>query len=180
MYRSLALLALPLLAAGCHSSSAPTTIDSFRSSYFNGQQSPAASPSTASQVAAMPQPIPAPASDEANAAPKADPSTGDAKSSQATAASSKKAGPLPYKASVAAYIQRYAVDSNSLKLAKISTPFQSSVNGQKGSVVCVELGGTSGNSTAYLLKDNAVTDSEFGAKACQGKQMAPWDDSGST
>jgi hypothetical protein len=172
MYRSLALIALPLLAAGCHSPSAPTaTIDTYRNSFFSGQQLP-----TPPQVAAMP----APASDAAKAAPKADAAEGDAKSAQAAAAPPKKAGPPPYKASVAAYIQRYAVDSNSLKMAKISTPFQGSVNGQKGSVVCVELGGTSGNRTAYLLKDNDVTDSEFGAKACQGRQMAPWDDTGST
>ena len=172
MYRSLALLALPLLAAGCHSSSAPTaTIDSYRASYFSGQPLP-----TPPQVATMP----APASDAAKAAPKAGAAEGDAKPAHAAVAPPKKAGPLPYKASVAAYIQRYAVDSNSLKTAKISTPFQGSVNGQKGSVVCVELGGTSGNRTAYLLKDNDVTDSEFGARACQGKQMAPWDDTGST
>lgn len=169
MYRSLLLLALPLLAAGCHSSSAPPTIDSYRSSYLSGQQQ-------APQVAAMP----APASDEAKAPAPADRSATGSKSTEAAAAPPKKAGPPPYKASVAAYIQRYAVDSNPLKLAKISTPFPGSVNGQKGSVVCVELGGTSGNRTAYLLKDNAVADSEFGAQACQGKQLAPWDDSGST
>jgi len=35
-----------------------------------------------------------------------------------------------YKASIAAYIKRYAVDSDSLKQAKIGTPFQGSVNGR--------------------------------------------------
>ncbi len=52
------------------------------------------------------------------------------------------------------------------------------MNGQKGSVVCVELGGTSSNRTAYLLKDNAVADSEFGAQACRDKHLAAWDDVG--
>ena len=173
MYRALALLALPLLAAGCHSSAAPTaTIDTYRNSYLSGQQPPAPPP----QVATMP----GHASDQTSTATTSNSDDRQAKPSQAAAAPPKKAGPPPYKASVAAYIQRYAVDSNSLKMAKISTPFQGSVNGQKGSVVCVELGGTSGNRTAYLLKDNDVTDSEFGARACQGRQLAPWDDSGST
>lgn len=172
MYRTLALLALPLLVAGCGSSSTsstrsapPPTIDSFRSSYFG--QKPAAAgqqPSTASQVAAVPAPEPA----DVNAGAEA----------EASAAASKPAGPPPYKASVAAYIKRYAVDKNSLKLAKIGTPFPGAVNGQKGSVVCVELGGMSYNRTAYLLKDNHVVDSEFGAPDCQGKQLAPWDSAG--
>jgi hypothetical protein len=175
MHRSLLLLVLPLLVAGCHSSSAPTaTIDSYRASYFSGQQLP-----TPSQVAAMPSPDPASlapdaASDDqpaANAKP-------DAKTARAAAAPPKKAGPPAYKASVAAYIKRYAVDSNSLKLAKISAPFPGSVNGEKGSVVCVALGGASDSRTAYLLKDNAVADSELGAQSCQGKQLQPWDDTG--
>jgi hypothetical protein len=102
----------------------------------------------------------------------------NAKPSKTAAAPPKKASPAPYKASVAAYIKRYAVDSNSLKLAKIGTPFQGSVNGQKGSVVCVELGGLSSNRTAYLLKDNDVADSEFGAAACHDKKLQPWDNAG--
>jgi len=84
----------------------------------------------------------------------------------------------PYKASIATYIKRYAVDSNSLKQAKIGTPFQGSVNGQKGSVVCVELGGLRENRTAYLLRDDAVIDSEFGASACRDKQLEAWDNAG--
>ncbi len=180
MVRSLALLALPLLIVGCQASRPPTTsIDSFRSSYFGEQ------PSASSQVAAIPQPMPAPVASQATAAPRAnsaDQPTRAAERSaeppQVAAAPAKPSGPLPYKASVAAYIKRYAVDNNSLKLAKIGTPFQGSVNGQKGSVVCVELGGTSSNRTAYLLKDNAVADSEFGAQACRDKHLAAWDDVG--
>jgi len=173
MYRSLALFALPLLVTGCHSSSDPTTIDSFRSSFFSGQQ-----PSASSQVAAMPQP----SAGQAKAAPKAR-STEQAanksdEQSKADAALSKQANEPPYKTSVAAYIKRYAVDSNSLKLAKIGTPFQGSVNGQKGSVVCVELGGMSNNRTAYLLKDDTVVDSEFGAPACRDKHLESWDNVG--
>ncbi len=168
MYRSFALLALPFLVVGCHSSSRtpPTTIDSFRSSYFGEQ------PSASSQVAAIPQP--ALVADKASAAPRID--FDDALGpSQTATAPNKPAGPQPYKVSVAAYIKRYAVDGNSLKQAKIGTPFQGSVNGQKGSVVCVELGGTSDNRTAYLLNDNAVVDSEFGAAACRSQHLLPWD-----
>jgi hypothetical protein len=178
MYRSLALLALPLIVVGCNSSShapAPTTtIDSFRSSYF-GQQ-----PSASSQVAAMPQPMQAPAEDQANGdrTDSADHAADASGPSHTSAGARKSAGSPPYKASVAAYIKRYAVDSGSLKLAKIGAPFQGSVNGQKGSVVCVELGGTSANRTAYLLKDNAVVDSEFGAAACRIQKLAPWDNAG--
>lgn len=176
MYRSLALLALPLLVAGCGSSSTtssrasapPPTIDSFRSSYF-GQQ-----PSASTQIAAMPSPEAA----KPDAAPQPSAADQSAKAEQAAAAPLKPAGPPPYKASVAAYIKRYAVDGNSLKLAKIGTPFQGSVNGQKGSVVCVELGGMSSNRTAYLLKDNDVVDSEFGAPACHDKKLQPWDNTG--
>ena len=173
MVRSLALLALPLLLVGCQPPPAPTTsIDSFRSSYFGPQ------PAASSQVAAMPQARPAPAADQPKAAPQAnsgDQLTNAAEPAQIAAAAPKPPSPLPYKASVAAYIKRYAVDSNSLKLAKIGTPFQGSVNGQKGSVICVELGGLSSNRTAYLLKDNAVADSEFGAAACRDKHLVPWD-----
>jgi hypothetical protein len=171
MYRSLALLALPLLVVGCQPARAPaTSIDSFRSTYFS--QSPAGS----SQVAALPQSAPA----AENVAPRphaADPpaAVAEAAPAQIAAAASKPAGPPPYKASVAAYIKRYAVDSNSLKLAKIGTPFPGSVHGQKGSVICVELGGLSSNRTAYLLKDNDVVDSEFGAPACHDKKLQPWD-----
>ena len=177
MYRSLALLALPLLVAGCGAgasstsstrSAPPPTIDSFRSSYFNEKQS--ASP----QVAAIPAP-------EASAVPQSDRPADQAAAPEATEAAAtpaKPAAPQAYKASVAAYIKRYAVDKDSLKLAKIGTPFPGSVNGQKGSVVCVELGGASYNRTAYLLKDNHVADSEFGAEACRGKQLAPWDSAG--
>jgi hypothetical protein len=177
MYRSLALLALPLLLVGCGSSgssraSSEPTIDSFRSSFLSGKQ-----PDATSQLAAMPQP----AAGQAKAAPKAN--SGD-RSGKGAGALPTDASPLqqdnaaPYKASVAAYIKRYAVDDNSLKLAKIGTPFQGSVNGQKGSVVCVELGGLSGNRTAYLLRDNTVIDSEFGAAACRGKQLERWDNVG--
>jgi hypothetical protein len=169
MYRLLALFALPVLV-GCHSSSEPTTIDSFRSSYF-GQQ-----PGASDQVAAMPDsagrassPSKASFSDRSAKAPDA---------SQANAAPLRQDNPAPYKASVAAYIKRYAVDGNSLKLAKIGTPFEGTVNGQKGSVVCVELGGMSSNRTAYLLKDDAVADSEFGAAACRDKHLDPWDNAG--
>jgi hypothetical protein len=175
MHRSLALIALPLLVAGCHSSSSSSasaprpTIDSFRSSYF-GQQ-----PSASSQVAAMPQPMPA---DKADTTPQENSADQSASAPEQATAARKPVGPPPYKASVAAYIKRYAVDSNSLKLAKIGTPFQGSVNGQKGSVVCVELGGLSSNRTAYLLKDDAVADSEFGAPACRDKHLAPWDNAG--
>jgi hypothetical protein len=190
MVRSLALLALLLLVAGCGSSSIsqsahsapPPTIDSFRASYFGQQPSAVGQqPSASSQVAAMPQTMAAPA-EQANAAPQ--PITADhlahagAAPSEADAAPPKPASPPPYKALVASYIKRYAVDSSSLKLAKIGTPFQGSVNGQKGSVVCVELGGKSGNRTAYLLKENNVVDSEFGAAACQDKKLAPWDNLG--
>lgn len=170
MYRWLALLALSLLLAGCgssHSSSEPT-IDSFRSSFFSGQQPP-----TSSQFAAMPQP----GASQAEAAPKSLPTDRSAKA-PADAAGSNEAIEAPYKASVAAYIKRYAVDSNSLKLAKIGTPFEGSVNGQRGSVVCVELGGMSSNRTAYLLKDDTVTDSEFGAPACRDRHLDPWNNVG--
>jgi hypothetical protein len=165
MSRWLVLLALPLLVTGCGSSSrAPTaTIDSYRTSYLSGQPLP-----DPPQVAVAP----------AEADTAADQPTKDTTPSKAATAAPKKAGPAPYKASVAAYIKRYAVDSNSLKLAKISAPFDGSVNGQKGPVVCVELSGTGNNRTAYLLKDNAVADSEFGAKSCQGKQMQLWDSAG--
>lgn len=175
MYRSLALLTLPLLVVGCGSSGpsseSGTTIDSFRSSFFSGQQ-----PATSSQVAAMPQP----AAGRASAASRATPADRSANNSepQAAAAATNPAREPPYKASVAAYIKRYAVDSDSLKLAKIGTPFQGSVNGQKGSVVCVELGGLSSNRTAYLLKDDTVTDSEFGSPACRDKHLEPWDNIG--
>jgi hypothetical protein len=174
MYRALALLALSLLAAGCGSSRTssepPTTIDTFRSSYLEGK------PAASSQLAAVPDQTVG----QAKAAPKSltDPSAraGDVPAA-ADAAATKQAAP-PYKASVAAYIKRYAVDSNSLKQAKIGTPFQGSVNGQKGSVVCVELGGMRENRTAYLLKDDAVIDSEFGAAACRDKQLEPWNSVG--
>jgi hypothetical protein len=106
---------------------------------------------------------------------KADRSGKAAAASQADAAPPQHGSDAPYKTSVAAYIKRYAVDSNSLKLAKIGTPFQGSVNGQKGSVVCVELGGLSGNRTAYLLKGDTVIDSEFGAAACRDKHLDSWD-----
>jgi hypothetical protein len=173
MYRSLALLALTLLAAGCRSSSESsseptTTIDAFRSSYFSGQQPPASS-----QVATMPQPA-AGRTSAASRTNSVDQSANNSERSQAAAATSPSAGEPPYKTSVAAYIKRYAVDRNSLKLAKIGTPFQGSVNGQKGSVVCVELGGVNSNRTAYLLKDDTVTDSEFGAPACRDKNLEPW------
>jgi len=178
MHRSialLALLALPLLVAGCgsggsspvSSESAPT-IDSFRSSYFSGQQTPASS-----QLAAVPSPSGA----QAKAAPKslsADRSANTGQSSPGDQGASKQASEPPYKASVAAYIKRYAVDRDSLKLAKIGTPFQGSVNGQRGSVVCVQLGELSENRTAYLLKDNTVIDSELRAPDCRGKRLEPW------
>jgi len=182
MVRALALLALPLLVAGCGSSSTTArstpqpTIDSYRSAYFGQQPS-------ASQVAA----IPTPAAGEASAGPvsparaargtnhPADQSAALPEPAEAAAAPSKPAAPPAYKASIAAYIKRYAVDSSSLKLAKIGTPFQGAVNGQKGSVVCVALGGMSNNLTAYLLKDNHVIDSELGAQACQGQHLTPWD-----
>lgn len=176
MVRSLALLALPLLLVGCGSSrtsSEPTTtIDSFRSSYLSGQQ-----PSASSQVAAMPQP----AAGDAKAAPKSLSPDRSAKEPLAFQPDSapKDAGDAPYKAALAAYIKRYAVDSNPLKQAKIGTPFQGSVNGQKGSVVCVQLGALSDNRTAYLLKDDAVSDSEIGAPACRDKRLEPWGNVGS-
>ena len=175
MYRSLAFLALPLFLAGCgssHSTSEPTaTIGSFRSSFFSGQQ-----PSASTQLAAMPPP----AGGEAKATAKSPPADRSAKPQpfKPDSASSKEAGEAPYKASVAAYIKRYAVDDNSLKLAKIGTPFQGSVNGQKGSVVCVELGGLRGNRTAYLLRNDAVIDSEFGATACRDKRLESWNNTG--
>ena len=177
MVRSLALLALPLLLVGCGSSrtsSAPdTTIDSYRSSFLSGQQSPAPP-----QVAAMPRP----AADEAKAAPKSLSPDRSAKAPlafQPDSAQPKDADNAPYKVAVAAYIKRYAVDGNSLKQAKIGTPFQGSVNGQKGSVVCVQLGVLSENRTAYLLKDDAVSDSELGAPACRDKRLEPWGNVGS-
>jgi hypothetical protein len=177
MVRSLALLVLPLLLAGCGSSgtsSQPdTTIDSFRSSFFSGQQSP-----PSSQVAAMPQP----AAGEAKSAPKSlspDRSAKAPQDFQPDSAQPKDNGNAPYKAAVAAYIKRYAVDSNLLKQAKIGTPFQGSVNGQKGSVVCVQLGAINENRTAYLLKDDAVSDSEIGAPACRDKRLEPWGNVGS-
>jgi hypothetical protein len=179
MYRSLALLVLPLplLIAGCGSSSRsansapPPTIDSYRSSYFSGKQLPP--PPQQDQVAAMPVPA-----DPAGGDPGNGPSD-QADAAPAPAAAAHKPASAPaYKASVAAYIKRYAVDSNSLKQAKIGTPFQGAVNGQKGSVVCVELGGISTNRTAYLLKDNDVADSEFGAAACHDKKLQPWDNTG--
>jgi len=173
MYRSLALLALPLLVVGCgssgssDSSSQPTTtIDSFRSSFFENQPAP-------SQLAAAPDR----AAGTAKAAPKS--LTADAGDQPSTADASAPQQPAPpYKASIAAYIKRYAVDSNSLKQAKIGTPFQGSVNGQKGSVVCVELGGLRQNRTAYLLKDDTVIDSEIGAQACRDKRLESWDNVG--
>jgi hypothetical protein len=181
MYRALALLALPLLVAGCGSASKsarsdpPPTIDSYRTSYFSGKQLPEP-PSQQTQVASMPVPAGDQAGgDQASSAPQAQ--SGEAAPDHAAAAP-KSSGPPPYKASVAAYIKRYAVNSNSLKLAKIGTPFQGSVNGQKGSVVCVELGGMSDDRTAYLLKDNSVVDSEFGATVCQNKKLLPWDNAG--
>jgi hypothetical protein len=164
-----------LLLVGCgssgSSSESSTTIDSFRSSFLSGQQAAASS-----QVAAMPdrtggqaQPAFKPlSSDQSGKAPAAfQPNSATQQESEA-----------PYKASIAAYIKRYAVNDNSLNLAKIGTPFQSTVNGQKGSVVCVELGGLSSNRTAYLLRDDAVIDSEIGAQACRGKQLAPWNNTG--
>ncbi|HWE71586.1 MAG TPA: hypothetical protein VG328_00390 [Stellaceae bacterium] len=171
MYRAFALLALPLLVAGCGSASKstrsdpPPTIDSYRTSYFSGKPLPDPEPER-TQVASMP------GADH----PGADRSGGDQGADQAAPAP-RSAGPQPYRASVAAYIKRYAVNSNSLKLAKIGTPFQGSVNGQKGPVVCVELGAT-GSRTAYLLKDNSVADSEFGAPACHDKKLQPWDNPG--
>jgi hypothetical protein len=171
MYRALALLALPLLVAGCGSASQsapPPTIDSFRTSYFSGKPLP----EPQAQVAAAPQANSGDQSSDAGG-----PATGKPARDQGAAAP-KSPAPPPYKASVAAYIKRYAVDSDSLKLAKIGTPFEGSVNGQKGSVVCVELGGMSDNRTAYLLKDGSVVDSEFGAPACQNKQLQPWDNTG--
>jgi len=173
MYRSLALLALPLLVVGCgssgssDSSSQPTTtIDSFRSSFFENQPAP-------SQHAAAPDR----AAGTAKAAPKS--LTADAGDQPPTANASTPPHPAPpYKASIAAYIKRYAVDSDSLKQAKIGTPFQGSVNGQKGSVVCVELGGLRQNRTAYLLKDDTVIDSEIGAQACRDKRLESWDNVG--
>jgi hypothetical protein len=174
MYRSLVLLVLPLLVAGCGSSSKsansapPPTIDSYRTSYFSGKQVP--QPPQEDQVAAMPALAP----DQAGG----DQEDRAGGSAPAQAAAHKPAGAPAYKASVAAYIKRYAVDSNSLKQAKIGTPFPGSVNGQKGSVVCVELGGISTNRTAYLLKDNDVADSEFGAAACHDKKLQAWDNTG--
>jgi hypothetical protein len=169
MHRSLALLALPLLVVGCgssRSSSEPaTTIDDFRSSFFSGQP-----PSAASQLAAMPRP----AAGQAKAAPKSLSTDRFAKAPEDAAAPSE----APYKASVAAYIKRYAIVSNPLKQAKIGTPFQGTVNGQKGSVVCVELGAMSSNRTAYLLKDDTVTDSEIGAPSCRDKHLEPWNNVG--
>ena len=176
MIRSLALLALPLLLVGCGSSrnsAEPTTIDSFRSSYLSGQQ-----PSASSQVAAVPQP----AGGQAKAAPKSLTPDRSAKAPQAfqpDSAAPKETGDAPYKTAVATYIKRYAVDSTALKQAKIGTPFQGSVNGQKGSVVCVQLGVLSENRTAYLLKDDAVSDSEIGAPACRDKRLEPWGNVGS-
>jgi hypothetical protein len=189
MYRALALLALPLLVAGCGSASKsarsdpPPTIDAYRSAYLSGKQLPEPQPQP-TQVASMPVPAGDQAGgDQGNDAPQAN--SGDQSADQSgapapdqAAAAPKSSGSPPYKASVAAYIKRYAVDSSSLKLAKIGTPFQGSVNGQKGSVVCVELGGTSNNRTAYLLKDNSVVDSEFGAPACHDKKLQPWDNTG--
>lgn len=178
MYRSLALLALPLLLVGCasgssgSSSGSSTTIDSYRSSFLSGQQ-----PSGSSQLAAMPQP----AAGQAKAGPKspaADPSAKPPAAFQSDSARFQQDNDQPYKASIGAYVKRYAVNENSLKLAKIGTPFPGTVNGQKGSVVCVELGGLSSNRTAYLLRGNAVIDSEFGADACRGKQLAPWNSIG--
>ena len=177
MVRSLALLVLPLLLIGCGSSrtsSEPdTTIDSFRSSFFSGQQ-----PQASSQVAAVPQP----AGGDAKAAPKSLSPDRSAKAPlafQPDSAKPKDDGNAPYKAAVAAYIKRYAVDSNSLKQAKIGTLFQGSVNGQKGPVVCVQLGAVSENRTAYLLKDDTVSDSEIGAPACRDKRLEPWGNVGS-
>ena len=176
MVRSLALLVLPLLLVGCgssrNSSEPDTTIDSFRSSFLSGQQPPASA-----QVAAVPQP----AGGQAKAAPKSQSPGRSAKAPAAFEADSARPqqdGDAPYKASIAAYIKRYAVDSNSLKQAKIGTPFQGTVNGQKGPVVCVELGALRSNRTAYLLKDDAVSDSEIGAPACRDKRLEPWNNAG--
>ena len=187
MYRALALLALPLLVAGCgsasksaHSEAPPPTIDSFRDSYLSGKPLPAPPPQQP-EVASMPVPqIDQPQADQVGGDQAGGDQSGDAggsASDQTATAPSKPAAPPPYKASIAAYIKRYAVDSSSLKLAKIGTPFQGSVNGQKGSIVCVELG-MSGSRTAYLLKDNSVADSELGAAACHDKKLQPWTNAG--
>jgi hypothetical protein len=175
MHRLLALLALPLLVSGCgsagssRSSAEPaTTIDSFRSAYFSGQQ-----PAASSQLAEMPPP----AGGQAKAPPKslaAGRSGNAAQASQGDGSAAGQASDASYKAAVAAYIKRYAVDRDSLKLAKIGTPFPGSVNGQRGSIVCVQLGQLSENRTAYLLKDDTVIDSELRAPDCRDKHLEPW------
>ena len=182
MYRWLGLLVLPSLV-GCHSPSSPptTSIDSFRNAYLSGR-TPAAPPA---QVAAMPRPAAVP-DVEPSAIPAAEPNAGTGESADreaappapAAAASAGHARPQHYKASVAAYIKRYAVDANSLKQAKIGTPFPGSVHGQKGSVVCVELDGIKADRTAYLLQDDAVIDSEYGADICENQHLAPWNERG--
>ena len=179
MARWLPLLVVPLLV-GCHSAPPPTTnINSFRNAYFTGKTLPA--PAPAPQVAAMPADVPAA---NESAAPLSEPKSargqrGDREAATARpAAAAESARPPRYKASVAAYIKRYAVDANSLKQAKIGTPFPGAVNGQKGSVVCVELDGIKADRTAYLLQGDAVINSEYGAQACQNQHLAPWNERG--
>ncbi len=181
MVRWLPLLVVPLLA-GCHAAPPPTaSIDSYRNAYFSGKTPPA--PAPVPQVATMPADVPAAA--EPAPPPSAPKSAGvPAGDREAAAARTTAAGaaehthPPRYKASVAAYIKRYAVDANSLKQAKIGSPFQGSVNGQKGSVVCVELDGIKADRTAYLLQDDAVINSEYGAGICKHQHLAPWNERG--
>jgi len=196
--RGFALFFLSFLLVGCHAPSSPpsTSISSFQTSYFNPQQSAASPPAqlpvynSSSQLARAPAaadastPQPAPAEDASQPADASPVQLQAALAPEPADAASKSPSPTParakpqrYKASVAAYIKRYAVDANELKQARIGTPFAGSVHGQSGSVVCVELVAGAGR-TAYLLKDDAVIDSEYGAPGCRDQHLTPWGDAG--
>ena len=164
-----------LLLAGCGSSS---STDSARLSA--PRQQPASS-----QTALAPQPTSAALTlqePDHQAAPETV-ATGQPTKLQQAAAPADAAPPSPprppaYKQSIAAYIKRYAVDPDSLQQGKIGTPASGSLHGESGSIVCVELAGQSSGGgsgrTAYLLRNNTVIDSEYGAPVCNGQHLDPW------
>ncbi|HEY3918767.1 MAG TPA: hypothetical protein VGL83_13295 [Stellaceae bacterium] len=191
MSRWFALLGL-LLLAGCQASSSPGA-DSIRTSSVR-----AAAPAPQAAVAPQPQlstlsadgsSFAAPSSSSAATALAADqaasaPPTRLMQQQAAAPADTPAATtapqpprPAPYKQTLAAYIKRYARDPASLQQAKIGQPFAGTVNGQNGSIVCVEMKGAQGTGafrTAYLLQNNRVIDSKYDAPACHDQQLEPW------